>query len=300
AATFGRSAQLAVLGQQVTGLAQAMEDERDLTASFIAGGRPASDRAALLKQYAVTDAWARRVRDQARGVATFPAPSRADASAVIARIADLPYLRSYALGGDAPALAAITNYALATADLFALNDDIAQPAGSPALVGKVRALGSLSRMKDQASLQRAILAAALVSGRFEPGTLDALTAAQAQQATDLASFETSATLGETQALSNTVAGPPVDLAQALEQRAVVLGNSGQALDLGADASGRWYRDMSYTVGRMRQAERQLASSTVLQAKALHEGAMRSLLLTAAAAIAVLIFVLLATVVIARS
>src|SRR5215813_10561022 len=119
AATFGRSAQLAVLGQQVTGLAQAMEDERDLTASFIAGGRPASDRAALLKQYAVTDAWARRVRDQARGVATFPAPSRADVSAVIARIADLPYLRSYALGGDAPALAAITNYALATADLFA-------------------------------------------------------------------------------------------------------------------------------------------------------------------------------------
>src|SRR5215470_8405292 len=138
AASFGRSAQLAVLGQQVTGLAQAMEDERDLTASFIAGGRPASDRAALLKQYAVTDAWARRVRDQARGVATFPAPSRADVSAVIARIADLPYLRSYALGGDAPALAAITNYALATADLFALNDDIAQPAGSPALVGKVR------------------------------------------------------------------------------------------------------------------------------------------------------------------
>ena len=61
AATFGRSAQLAALGQQVTGLAQAMEDERDLTASFIADGRPASGRAALQKQYAVTDAWTRQV-----------------------------------------------------------------------------------------------------------------------------------------------------------------------------------------------------------------------------------------------
>ena len=40
AATFGRSARLAVLGQRVTALAQAMEDERDLSATFIAGGRP--------------------------------------------------------------------------------------------------------------------------------------------------------------------------------------------------------------------------------------------------------------------
>ena len=45
AADFGRSAQLAALGQQVTGLAQAMEDERDLSANFIAdGGRPPTGR----------------------------------------------------------------------------------------------------------------------------------------------------------------------------------------------------------------------------------------------------------------
>src|SRR5215467_3897144 len=61
AANFGRSAQLAALGQQVTGMAQAMEDERDLTANFIAGGRPSADRPALQRQYAVTDAWAQRV-----------------------------------------------------------------------------------------------------------------------------------------------------------------------------------------------------------------------------------------------
>src|SRR4249919_3693551 len=301
AATFGRSAQLAVLGQQVTGLAQAMEDERDLTASFIAAGRPDAGRAALQTQFAVTDAWAKRVRAQTLGVGSaFPAQTRTDAAAVIARIADLPNLRSYAMASHAPALAATTNYALATADLFALNDDIAQQAGSSALVGRVRALGSLSRMKEQASLQRAILEAALVTGQFEPGTLNALITAQAQQATDLASFETSATLGETQTLSNTVAGPPVDLAQALEQRSVVLGSNGSALSLGPGASQQWYQDMTYTVDRMRRAERQLASSIALQAGALHQGAMRSLMLTGAAAVAVLIFALLATVVIARS
>jgi Nitrate and nitrite sensing/HAMP domain/Histidine kinase-, DNA gyrase B-, and HSP90-like ATPase len=301
AATFGRSAQLAVLGQQVTALAQAMEDERDLTATFIANGRPAAGRAALRRQYAVTDARAQTVRTQIREVGSaFPAQTRADAANVIARIGDLPDLRSYASASSAPALTAITAYTLANADLFTLDDDIAQQAGSSALVGKVRALGALSRMKDQTSLQRAILEAALISRQFTTGTLNTLIGAQAQQATDLASFETSATLGDTQILNNTVAGPRVDQAQALEQRAIVVGQSGGTLNLGATASRRWYADMSYTVDRMSLAERQLADSIARQAQALHQGAMRSLLLTAGVAAAVLIFVLLATLIIARS
>jgi methyl-accepting chemotaxis protein len=301
AANFGRSAQLAGLGQQVTGLAQAMEDERDLTASFIAAARPAAGRPALQRQYEVTDAWAQRVGAQMRDVgAAFPAQTRTGAAAVMARIADLRNLRSYAAAGHAPALAVITNYSLALADLFTFDDAIAQQAGRAELVGRVRTLGSLSRMKDQASQQRAILEAALVSGQFQPGTQDALTAAQAQQAADLASFGTAATLAESQALGNTVAGRPVDLARALEQRAIVLGGSGRPLELGPRASQQWYGNMSYTIGRMRQAERQLSSAIVLQANSLHRGAMRSLMLTAAAAAAVLIIVLLATVVIARS
>jgi hypothetical protein len=206
AATFGRAAQLAVLGQQITGLAQAMEDERDLTAAFIAAGRPPTGRAAVQKQYAVTDAWAQAVRARTRGVGgAFPVQTRTDAAAVMTRITDLPDLRSYAMGSDAPALAVVTEYALATGDLFTFDDHIAQQAGSSVLVGSVRALGSLSRMKDQVSQQRAILQTALLKGRLEPGALDALIAAQAQQATDLASFETSATLGETQVLNDTVA-----------------------------------------------------------------------------------------------
>src|SRR5215475_12608235 len=100
AADFGRSAQLAALGQQVTGLAQAMEDERDLSADFIADGRPA-DQATLRRQYAVTNSWARRVGAQMREVGgDFPAQTQAGAAAVIARIVDLRQLRSYAMAGN--------------------------------------------------------------------------------------------------------------------------------------------------------------------------------------------------------
>src|SRR5215831_5498077 len=91
AATFGRSALLAGLSQQITGLAQAMEDERDLTAAFIAAGRPADGLATLQKHYAVTDAWVQKVSAQMRGIGhDFPAQTRTDAAAVSARITDLP------------------------------------------------------------------------------------------------------------------------------------------------------------------------------------------------------------------
>ncbi len=88
ATTFGRVEQLAVLGQQVTGLAQAMEDERDMTAAYIAAGRPDSRLAALRRQYAVTDARAAAVGSLARGVgAAYPAQTQSAATAVLARIA---------------------------------------------------------------------------------------------------------------------------------------------------------------------------------------------------------------------
>jgi signal transduction histidine kinase len=300
ATTFGRVEQLAVAGQDVTGLAQAMEDERDLTTGFIAGGRPAAGRAGLEKQYSVTDVWAGKVDTLAGRVgAGFPAQTRTNATAVLTRIADLPDLRSSAAQSQTPALTVVTNYSQAIADLFAFNDDIAQEGGNSALVANVRTLGSLSRMKDQASQQRAILYSALVEGQFEPGALAALTAAQAQQASDLASFGTSATLSESQAFNDTVAGPLVDRAQALEQRAIALGNGGGALSLGSGSTRQWYADMSYTIGKMRLVEQRLASSIGAQAQALQAGAVHSAVLTGGAALFILILVLLATLMIAR-
>jgi signal transduction histidine kinase len=298
AQTFGRVEQLAILGQQVTGLAQAMENERDATAMFIAAGRPGRALAALRRQYALTDARAAPVRVLARGVgAGFPAQTRADAAAVLARIADLPDLRSDA-GSQAPADVVITDYSLALTDLFTLDDDIAQEGGNAALIASVRALGALSRLKDQASQQQAILAVALAAGRIDPADLSALTAAQAQQAADLASFQTSSTLAGLQAFTDTVAGAPVDQATAMESSAIVTGGTGGELD--PRTAGAWSADMTYTVGRMRLAEQRLTRSIAGQARAAHSGAERSALLTGAAALAVLLLVLLATVIIARS
>src|SRR5260370_4608238 len=61
---FSRVSQLAALGQQVTGLVQALEDERDETAGLL----PVSDPKDLQHWYAATDAAAARVRTLAAGI----------------------------------------------------------------------------------------------------------------------------------------------------------------------------------------------------------------------------------------
>src|SRR5260370_10481013 len=61
---FGRVSQLAALGQQVTGLVQALQDDRDETAALL----PVAGPKALQHWYAATDAAAARVRTLAAGI----------------------------------------------------------------------------------------------------------------------------------------------------------------------------------------------------------------------------------------
>jgi hypothetical protein len=147
AAAYGQVGRLAVLGQQVTGLTQAMEDERADTAAFIADGRPATGLAALQRQYAITDGWAAAVRRLVlRSGRGYPAQTRASTTAALASIAELPGLRRRAAQSQAPALAVISGYSIATAGLLPVNDGIADLSGNSALITSVRALGSLSRV----------------------------------------------------------------------------------------------------------------------------------------------------------
>jgi signal transduction histidine kinase len=295
---YGQVGRLAVLGQQVTALAQAMEDERADTAAFIADGRPAAGIDALHRRYAITDGWAASVRRLALQAGPgYPAQTRAGAATVLASIAELPGLRRRAAQRRAPALAVIQGYSAATAGLSPVNDGIADLSDDPVLISSVRALGALARMKDQASQQQAILGAALASGRFDAGARTALTIAQGEQASDLAVFRGSATPEESWALDKTLSAPPAVQSRAVEQSATA-GGGVQAL--GPRASQQWGAGMSYTVGWMRDAEQQLARWITAYTQALQRSAIRSALVTGGAALAGLILVLLATMIIARS
>ena len=294
--SYGQVSSLAGLGQQVSGLTQAIENERAGTAAFIAAGRPATGLQALHRQYVITDGWVatvrRLVRQDGHG---YPARTRAT---VLGSIAELPGLRSDAAQGETSALDAINGYSVAVASLLPANDGIADASGDPTLIDSVRALGSLARMQDQAAQQQAILALALAGGRFGPGIRTALMTAQAQQASDLASFRSSATPEESWALGETLASPLARQAQAVEEHALATGTSGLAL--GAPASQQWSAGMSFTIGWMRHSERQLASWITGDAQAQQRSEMRSAVITGSAALAVLVLILLTTMIIIRS
>jgi signal transduction histidine kinase len=298
ARSYAKVTQNAALGQQVAGLAHALESERTGAAVFVADGRPASGLAALDRQYAATDTRAASVRRLVAQLdrAQPPARTRASAASAVASIAALPGLRRATAQGPASSLDVTTGYTTAISGLFPVVDGIADLGDNPVLITSVRALGSLARLTDQAAQQQAILGAALAGGRFEPGALMALTVARAQQATDVATFQGSATAEESWALTRTLNGAQARKASAAEQRAIAAG----ALAIGPQATAQWQDGSAYTVGWLRHAEQQLTRWITADAQNQQRSADTSALLTGGIALAGLLLTVLFALLIVRS
>jgi signal transduction histidine kinase len=325
---FARTSQLAVLGEQVTTLAQAMENERDLTAAYDAASgfdattaKPPATGAALLsyknqmtQAQAATDAIANQVTNLANQIGnSFPAITQEKAQNVVAVISNLSGVRSEAL--QQSSLATVENYTQGIADLFDLNDEITSGSGDSVLADEVRTMDALSRAKDEASQQRAMLYAALIDGSFPSGAQQALFTSGQLESNDLISFESSATNAELDAFQNTVSGLPVNASELLNNYLQM--SSAQPMSHGKPvplsvytcALGTqyctavpqvWYQDMTVTIGKIRTLELQLAGSIVARSQSLEHGARQSAEFTAGITGAVLLLVLIATLIVARS
>jgi signal transduction histidine kinase len=336
ASSFARTTQLAVLGEQVTALAQAMENERDVYAAVLANDRviaaataakasdavlkglkegAAPDMAAQASAQAATDAAATRTLNLTEQIgAQFPATTQARAATVVSQIGLIPALRSQ-LSGQTPS-AAIQAYSEAIADLFNLNDEITNGSGDPALSDEVSTLSAISRAKDQASQQRAILYAALIESAAgspaalaDAGGLPSLTTAAGLEQADLMAFQASATPAQQDAFLSTVASLKVNTAQLLGnfisqaqnlQDVKNLSTKGSAVITPATAPDLWYHSMTDTINRMRTIELQVASAIVARSTMLQQGARESATLAGAVTGGVLLLVLIATLIVARS
>jgi signal transduction histidine kinase len=299
AAQFGRVSQLASLGEQVTGLVQGLQDERDETTGVISGGNAAT----LKRWYNATDAAATRVRALAAGIGgSFPANIQAGAATVVSVINSLGSLRKTAQASQ-DALAVLADYATPISDMITLNDQIAQGTSDAILANDVRTLDSLSMAKDQAAQQRALLLNSFIQQFFGDGVQQALATALSEELTDKASFETTATPAEQGSFVRTVAGQKVNEAEGIEDFIVTDGNPADISQLGIglnNAPAQWYSDMSDTVNKMQTVELGIAGNIVTRALALQGSARRSALFTGLLTLLVLLIVLVAAVLVARS
>ena len=300
AAQFGRVAQLANLGQQVTGLVQALQDERDQTTGLL----PLTSPKDLQHSYDATNAVAAKVLALTAGIGgSYPANIRSRVAAVVSVIRNLKALRSTALASQS-ALAVIADYAPPIGDMILLTDLIAQGTSDSGLANDVQALNALALAKDQAAQQRALLFSALNQQLFANGVQQAVNTAQSEELNDLTAFDTTATAAEQTTFNNTVAGPLVNKAQDIELYILSVGS----LDIGAGAlgisptaaPGQWYSAMSRKVDDMQQVERGMTGSIVARAQSLQRRAELSALINAVLTAMILLLVLIATLAVARS
>ncbi|MGD0243634.1 MAG: nitrate- and nitrite sensing domain-containing protein [Streptosporangiaceae bacterium] len=305
AAQFSRVSQLARLGQQITVLSQALANERDQTCARL----PVSNPKALQPWYDATDAAAAQVQTLAAGIGgSFPADIQAKVATVRSEIANLGQLRDSAQAtndsASGPALIVIADYAVPIDDMLALNGQIAQGSDDPALSNDVQTLNSLSQEKDQVAQQRAILYNAFTEGIYPAAEQEALVTAVAGQSSAATAFDATATPAEQNTFNRVVSGGQVKNAVNIENFVLNtnrLDLSGGILNISAKAApGEWYSTMSDTINRMQTVELGVAGNIVDRAQVLQRGAERSALFIAILTAVILILVLLATFVVARS
>jgi signal transduction histidine kinase len=319
AIVYQRVLTLASLSGKVTGLVQALQDERKDTVQYLVlgsgnGGRGASPKSAtppgpelalLSQDYAVTTSWAEQVEALAGGIgSSYSTLAQQDTQAAVTAIGNLPAIRAAATGTLLPTLQVIDEYAAAINTLLAVENQIAVGSSDSTLAGTARVLGLVSTMKEETSQQQALLTSALSAdlislGDFGQTTQLAITDAQAQQQGDLNEFNTAATADQRQLFSSVLSGLNTVQAQAQEQQAISLAASKSPIATDptiSDASAA----LSYVVGGMRSVEEQFANSAISRSGSLHDGAITSVILFSLAVTLLLGIALTATVIIGRS
>jgi signal transduction histidine kinase/outer membrane murein-binding lipoprotein Lpp len=307
-----RTQQLAQLNADVVSLTQNMEDERDLTAGYIAKGRPGGAdplHIALTRQQAATDEAEQQVAAQATNIGSGYSQAIRDAlTQVKAVISALPQLRDAAAptagGGNAPAQAMITDYTNSINTLLTFTSLSASGTSDTTLSRDVIILTALARATDEASQQRATLYSALIAGRFPPQGLNNLVSEGAAQGADQADFTSSASLAQQQLFQNTVSGTGVDQAAFQAQRATATSGANGSVSIGIAnnnaAAQSWFGNETFTIQQMRKVESNLITGIISRAQSLQTSATRSAVIISIITLILLILVLLVTTLVARS
>ena len=301
ALAYDRVQQMADLNSDITTLVQRLQDERDQTAYFIAQG-PQGDQAARLRvlftQRNNTEGAAATVTQRLGQIEGSLSPqAQQQAAAALADLQNMPNLRLEATQSQLPA-PIVQKYSRIVTDLLVLGQNTGQGVSDVTLSETVRVLGLVSRMKEDASQQRAILTAALIKHELDAGSRTALETAKSDQAANLASFSLAATNAQRQLFQDSMSKSFVALADQWEQQALSMGAS---LKNDTTTPDDFYGAMTNEINtQLGSVERNLVNSVIDRSVQLRNAAVVSALVVAVAVLLLLGLALLFTVVVARS
>jgi len=302
--TFGRDQHLAQLNAAVVRLTQNLEDERDLSAGYVAHGKAGPVPVTLADARTATDAAARAVQADAAGVGAGYQPGTVqDLKSLLTSLTDLGDIRTAMSSRAWPASQVIQVYTdNVIGPVITFSAAVGAGTDDTRLQVTVTTLAALLGVENDLSVQRAVLYAALSAQppKLLPPGLTSLTQAAQQQQADQIDFNASADTAEQQFFSNTVSGSAVDRASMQETLAEAAATANPQAPLtrntGLDAA-TWYGDMSTTIDDTRKVTDQAAGQITARANTLKSNATRRLLLTSI--ITLLLLVLLFVTALAR-
>ncbi|MDL4819604.1 sensor histidine kinase [Actinomadura opuntiae] len=305
AQSYGRVERMAELGEGIAQFVQEFTAERDEAVEYITAGRPASMQQALQAQQQRTDAQVAPVRTAASRISgSYGAEAVRDATAVESRLDGVKALRSLVTGTKVPAFIVLQKYTDSAQEMIAVLDGISQNVADDRLAESSRALGALARAKEAVSRERAILLVGAREGGLVTDELNQLTAARAQEDSELAAFRDSASLEQTQLYEDTVVGPKIDQARDVRQRVISAASANAGVLPGSLRSTRAAKTMrtamTAMVDQMRQVEQRLAADIRAHSDEQGTSARNATILDSALVAVLLLIVLLITIVMARS
>lgn len=282
----------------VASLVHVLQRERDLTVRYIARGRQGQS-AELRKQRDRVD---KELGEFSKALAASRSELSRDAAKrfeeLRERLDDLSKLRFGAEHAQYPADAVLRTYSELISALLSSREQSVATINEPELVRLQLAGSAVSRVKDQMSVTRALVAEALVKGSLSSDRERALTAASAEVAAWRTDFRKFATPAQQRMYDDTVTGLIVDQRNDTIESVLVRTETGQSFD-GVDP-GRWETSSTYTINLVHQVEDALLVEMQERTDALAGQARTAALRDSAIVIGVLLIAVLLALVIARS
>ncbi|MFI1400810.1 nitrate- and nitrite sensing domain-containing protein [Streptomyces sp. NPDC020681] len=304
---------LTKMTKQATELAQALQAERDLTAGPLANNPDASDFKVTGPRTA-TDRAKKAFLEATRDIPNADEDEalesiRANANQIAGQVNSLSKIRKEAYLPKSPHSLTVESYSRLIESLLSLSADMAQATSNPEMIKRTRALAAFSSAKEYASIQRAIIAAALPGGG-EDGAGPGLDendrlygkAALDNGETQLTAFQSvyeSSGENSTELLAPLESGnPTITAAEQYAKR--VLDNAGSLAKQDKRSHLDWTDDYSVRINAMKTIEATLLGQMEAKARELREESQRDAIINGALILVVLGVSLVGAFVVARS
>ncbi|MEU0137847.1 nitrate- and nitrite sensing domain-containing protein [Streptomyces sp. NPDC006296] len=302
---------LTKMTKQATALANALQEERDKSAGPLSNGVKATD-------YKVTQPRERTDRAKAAffeatdEIGNTPGDAALDSihasvSQIGTQLGNITSIRKDAYAADSPSLNTIDQYSQLITSLLSLSQDMAQATSNPEMIKRTRALAAFSSSKEYASVERAIIAAALPGAESDKTHLNDNDQAFGRNALGKAgsTLKTFETTYESTGRSSAELLAPLDNGNPEITAADVYAKKVLDSPLGMEGSKArtymdWYDQSSNKIQAMKTIEETLLGEMESKARELREESQRDAILNGAIILIVLGVSLVGAFVVARS